>query len=428
VFPRALLVLLIPAILSAAAAKPRVLVLTDISSLTAGIREPDDGQSLIRFLLFSNEFDVEGIVATSNMRHGQTVRPELVRQAIDAYAQVWPNLRRHATGYPDPAQLRARVKSGQPAAGPQVPIEQSVGEGKDTEGSRWIISAASKPGKRPLWILIWGGSTDLAQALWRTRDNPALRSKLRVHAIYDQDAAAPWIRKTFPDLSYIVRRHGVRGMYRGGDMSLVSSQWVETNIRTGHGPLGALYPNYNGGDIWSSRLGRVQGIKEGDTPSFLGLIGNGLNLPDRLDLGGWGGRVVNFEDAADTDVAAPDDPDPLISAVYRWRGASQADFQARLDWCVRSPAEANHPPKVKLKVNGRQLDARGSTDPDGGTLTYEWLIYPPPPSSGPPARIQANGATASVVLPPGMKSTQVVLSVRDSGNPPLTRYGRAEVR
>jgi hypothetical protein len=49
---------------------------TDVSSLTAGVRELDDGQSLVRYLLFSHEFDVEGIIATSNLGHGQTVRPE----------------------------------------------------------------------------------------------------------------------------------------------------------------------------------------------------------------------------------------------------------------------------------------------------------------------------------------------------------------
>ena len=53
-------------------------------------------------------------------------------------------------------------------------------------------------------------------------------------------------------------------MYRGGDTRLVSPEWVEANIH-GHGPLGDLYPNYNGGDIWTGNLGRVRGIKEGDT-------------------------------------------------------------------------------------------------------------------------------------------------------------------
>ncbi|MGJ5816517.1 DUF1593 domain-containing protein [Paludibaculum fermentans] len=406
------------------AEKPRVLVLTDISSLTTGVREPDDGQSLVRFLLFSNEFDVEGIVATSNLGHGQVVRPELIREGIDAYAAVWPNLRRHVSNYPDPVLLRELVKAGQPVAGPKVPVEASVGEGKDTEGSNWIIKAAGRPDPRPLWILIWGGSADLAQALWRTRDNAELRRKLRVHAVHDQDSTGPWIRRTFPDVFYILRGDAVRGTYRGGDTSLVSPDWVETNVRVNHGPLGALYPNYKGGDAWSSRLGAVRGVKEGDTPTFLALIENGLNDPGRLELGGWGGRVLDARDAVESD-AAPDDPNPSMISVYRWREAWQAEFQARLDWCVREPAKANHPPIVRLKVAGRKLDARGSSDPDGDKLTFSWMIYP---RSERKARIEAKGAKAHIVAEPGVGPVHVVVAVRDAGTPALTRYARAEVQ
>ncbi|MBN9661019.1 MAG: DUF1593 domain-containing protein [Acidobacteria bacterium] len=422
-FLRILLAVVFP-LLAFAADKPRVLVLTDISSLTAGVREPDDGQSLVRFLLFSNEFDVEGFVASSNLGHGQVVRPELIRQAIEGYAAVWPNLRRHLSSYPDPARLRDRVKAGQPIAGPKVPVEASVGEGKDTEGSDWIVRTAMSPDRRPLWILIWGGSADLAQALWRTRDNVELRRKLRVHAVHDQDSTGPWIRKTFPDLFYILRGDGVRGTYRGGDTSLVSPEWVERNVRVDHGPLGALYPNYKGGDVWSGRLGAVRGVKEGDTPTFLSLIANGLNDPERLDLGGWGGRVVDARDAVESD-ADPGDPNASMISVYRWRADWQAEFQARLDWCVRDPAKANHAPSVKLKVTGNRLDARGSRDPDGDKLTYEWMIYPKGKRK---VRLEAKGARARIYAEPGPGAVHVVVAVRDSGTPALTRYARAEVR
>ena len=43
--------------------RPRVIVITDISSMQPGILEPDDTQSMIRFLLYANEVDIEGLIA-----------------------------------------------------------------------------------------------------------------------------------------------------------------------------------------------------------------------------------------------------------------------------------------------------------------------------------------------------------------------------
>src|SRR3954470_11422222 len=86
--------------------RPRLVVLTDISSLTAGVAEPDDGQSLVRLMLYSNEFDIEGLVATANLGHGGRTRPDLIREVVDAYAKVQPNLRLHDPRYPPAATLR----------------------------------------------------------------------------------------------------------------------------------------------------------------------------------------------------------------------------------------------------------------------------------------------------------------------------------
>jgi hypothetical protein len=151
------------------AGRPRMIVLTDISSLTSRVAEPDDGQSMIRLMLYTNELDVEGLIATSNMGHGQAVRADLIRRVVDAYDEVRPNLLRHDPGFPAAGVLRSCIMAGQPIAGPTVPVPARVGEGKDTEASAWIIRVVDRPDPRPVWVAIWGGSADLAQALWRVR-------------------------------------------------------------------------------------------------------------------------------------------------------------------------------------------------------------------------------------------------------------------
>lgn len=425
--------------------RPRLLVLTDISSLTTGIAEPDDGQSLIRLMLYANEFDIEGLVATSNMGHGQKVRPDLIRQVVDAYGAVQPNLMRHDNRYPPASRLAAVIKAGQPIAGPKMSVARSIGEGKDTEASEWIISVVERPDPRPVRVVIWGGSADLAQALEkvrRTRSPEDLRrflSKLRVHAIGDQDSTGPWIREQFRDLETITQQRAFRGMYRGGDRSLVSPKWVAANIH-GRGRLGDLYPSYNGGDIWTGKLGPVRGIKEGDTPSFLSLVPNGLTDLENPGLGSWGGRYTGknrrLSDIPDTDLDASHDADPRMSSVYRWRPAFQADFAARLDWCVRGISDANHPPIVRIagareltvKAGATvELDAATTTDPDGHGVDFAWSIYPVAPDVVGQLAIKGEDSPrASLAVPPKLAGQMipVLLSVTDRDQPKLTRYGR----
>jgi hypothetical protein len=228
--------------------KPRLIVLTDISSLTAGVAEPDDGQSLIRLMLYANDFDIEGLIATSNLGHGQKSRPDLIHRVVDAYEKVQPNLLQHDPRYPAAGSLRACIKAGQEVAGLKVPVEASIGQGKDTDASDWIIRVVDQVAARPVWVVIWGGSADLAQALWQVRRDrtpealDGVVSRLRVNAIGDQDSTGPWIREQFPGLFMITQQRAYRGMYRGGDASLVSSDWVEAHIH-GHGTLGDLYLN-----------------------------------------------------------------------------------------------------------------------------------------------------------------------------------------
>ena len=101
---------LVPALPGAAAAqavaKPRVVVLTDVSN------EPDDEESLVRLLVYANEFDLEGLIATTSTHLRKGPREDLLRRDIDAYENVRPNLGKHASGYPTADQLRAVTMTG----------------------------------------------------------------------------------------------------------------------------------------------------------------------------------------------------------------------------------------------------------------------------------------------------------------------------
>ena len=84
--------------------KPRVIVISDIGN------EPDDQMSLVRFLVYSNEFDVEELIATTSTWQKTATHPETMRALIQAYGQVRPNLLLHAKGWPT-AEVWPRVSS-----------------------------------------------------------------------------------------------------------------------------------------------------------------------------------------------------------------------------------------------------------------------------------------------------------------------------
>lgn len=442
--------------------KPRVIVLTDIEA------DPDDTQSLIRFLLYSNQFDIEGLVATTSIHQKTRVAPESILKILDAYGKVHPNLVKHEQGYPTTSELTATVKKGLATYG-----MEGVGEGKDSEGSDWIVTALEKDDDRPLWISVWGGPNTLAQALWKIKktkkaaEAERLYKKLRVYTISDQDDSGPWIRKNFPSIFYIVTPGynytkatwvGIAIPLPGSDAAVVSDDWLARNIQQGHGPLGAAYPD-------------VAYLMEGDTPAFLNLINNGLNDPEHPNYGGWGGRyehyLPEFEDsnqgAFRRENWPQDEPetrpiwtnanDSIVSAVdnksyvgnretiTRWRTEFQNDFAARMMWATKDFNECNHPPVPRLAhaekfsvKSGEQfhLDADGTTDPDGDSMSYWWFQYP---EAGTYAglvsfrpyspNIYNLPVTAPVVDSP--KTIHFILKVTDKGTPALTRYKRVVV-
>jgi hypothetical protein len=318
------------------AERPRLAVLTDIGG------DPDDQQSMIRLMLYANEFDLELLIASAAGIPGELdesiTRPDLIVRIVEAYGQVLPNLRRHATGWPTAESLRARVVSGNHLRG-----RPHIGSGHDTAASRALIERidAGTP-ERPLNITIWGGQTDLAQALWRVKQQrgaaglAAFVRRFRVYDISDQDGIADWMRGEFPGMFYILakapagrdRRDGVyRGMYLTGDESLTSRAWLDEHV-LGQGPLGALYPTRT----WTAPNPHGA-IKEGDTPSWFFFLPLGGNDPADPSKPGWGGRFVRDGDGWFRDPPARAGADPR-ETVSRWRPEFQRDFARRMAWCL----------------------------------------------------------------------------------------------
>jgi hypothetical protein len=434
--------------------RPRLLVLTDIGD------DPDDEQSLVRLLVYANKFDIEGFVTelwwkdTHNGRHGilsSENQMKLLHQALDLYEKVRPNLERHEQGYPTAEALHKIVKRGKvnvqmTLSAPKGDPLQWIGSGHDTDGSNYIIEVVDRDDPRPVDVCVWGGTADLAQTLLRIREErtPAevdeFVSRIRVHAISDQDDSGPWIRENFPKLFYILDHDPngdkwescYRGMFYGGDESLTSLEWINEFVRQDHGPLGAFYPEKT-----NTNKNPHGALKEGDTPSWFFFYPNGLNIPDHPEYGGWGGRYKfngkYWQDAADN-------IDGHLSgraSVYRWRPDFQNDFAARMDWCVATNyKDANHAPIVKLKgknditvKSGEKIkfDAGKSYDPDGNDVQFTWRQYEEAGSYSGSVKLQDSENAKSYFVAPIVSQAEtihIILKATDNGNPALSSYQR----
>lgn len=455
--------------------KPRVIIISDIGN------EPDDQMSLVRLLLYSNELDIEAMIAATSTWQKSATHPETMRQLVDIYGKVRPNLLLNAKGWPEASDLAKRVYAGQPGYG-----LAAVGPGKSSPGSRALVQAAERDDPRPLWVCIWGGANTLAQALLdlsathSPEETAHMISRLRVYSISDQDDAGPLIRRQYPNLFYIVSPSsptsgeyyfatwtGISGdrYYRNGDgadFTTVTNEWLDANIRS-KGPLGKAYPKF-------------MFIMEGDTPSFLGLIDNGLNAYRRPDWGGWGGRYIyrqpygethpiwtqggdEFPRVTSQDTVIGVDGKEHVSdqaTIWRWREAFQNDFAARMSWTVEDFAHANHNPiavvnghagtaPLEMNVTVGQsitLDASKSSDPDDGqSLHYHWFHYAEAGSADanlatvaltdaetPRVSVKVESACHPNWLPfvpcRGAGVAHIILAVTDDGSPRLTSYRR----
>ena len=460
-------VFLIAPLHAASLDRPRLFVLTDIEN------EPDDAQSLVRLLVHSSQYDIEGLVATTSVWLPERTAPEKIRAIVGTYGLVRDQLAKHEAGFPTAAALERLIASGPAAFG-----MTGVGEHADSSGSAALIAAVDRADHRPLWVTAWGGTNVLAQALWRvsrarsTAELARFVAKLRVYAISDQDDSGPWIRASFPELFYIVspgyEENGgggyhyatwtgisgdqFHGRFDGADFTLVSNEWLTEHIIEQHGPLGAQYS-------------RWQYLMEGDTPAFLYLFPNGLGMPEQPNAGSWGGRYERYTphrqpwhrqaetrpiwtNAVDEVVGLDGRPhNEIYATIWRWRRAYQHEFAARMDWTVKEPRDANHPPVAmlahasELKARSGEslpLSAKGSTDPDGDTLSYRWFVYREAGTYFGDTELQGaeqRDATLTIakLQPRGARTAgeprtlHVVVAVTDDGAPSLTRYRRVIV-
>jgi hypothetical protein len=433
----AVIFFLLPVLLTYPQEKPAIIVLTD----TGG--DTDDEQSMVRLLLYSDMLDVRAICITSRMGHGQDIKPEIVYDQIEAYRSVYPNLLLHSDGYPEPDYLRSVVKYGQGD-------HASLGEGYDTEASGYIIKVIDESDET-VHVAVWGGLRELAQALWKVKETRTQEQvaefcrKILVHDINDQDHHRDWITGNFPAIRFIANGYnktgsiwGVRelatfrGMYMTGDVSMQDGDWVRKNVH-GHGPLSDTYQLHGHG---------TDGMKEGDTPTFLGLISNGLNVAERPDWGGWGGRYRLLRNNLYID--APDFLNGKMNerhTVSRWRPAFQNDFMARLKWCVEPYGKVNRNPVAAVNgmaeksplfinaVTGQELvfDASESFDPDGDELSFNWVFYYEIYFPGCVVfNVSSDGSICKLTVSEstGDENLHLILEVTDNNTPSLTGYKR----
>jgi len=297
--------------------------------------DPDDMQSMVRFLLYANEFDIEGLIASAGT-FAMEAHKKNILGVIDQYEKVYENLKKHDSDYPTADYLRSVTFEGKGknhdinviwGQGKQ-PYTDIISEDMDSEASNAIIAAADKPDPRPIWIGVWGGPREVAQAIWdvkNTRSEEELKafiSKLRIFLIAYQDATHGWLMDEFPDLFIIESKNTYQGMFGGSD-PISNLAWVNENIRNNHGPLCDVYPHEGMG---------CTGVCEGDSPTFLYLISanRGINNPEDPTQPSWGGqykRIANTNHYVDG---------PGRSTISKWRKDYQEEFAERADWCVTS--------------------------------------------------------------------------------------------
>ena len=449
-----------------ATSRPRVIVTTD--------PELDDLNSMLRFLLYSNEMDVEGLVYASSQFHwagdpATGVEPHRwpphgerlhIDEAVDRYAEVHETLRRHADGYPAPDALRAVIAHGNTAV---------LGEyATDTPGSDLIRRVLLDDDERPVHIGLWAGPSTVARALrsieeefagtpdW-DRIHARVSRKAVLLAFGEQDVTfAEYIRPVWPELEFRQTATAIWGYFTRSSVLpehavYLSADWTRTHVSE-VGPMGASYRVWGDGRqmapgddedyfglsghtadeltamgyrVWMPPQEAGSFISEGDSSNFAGLVGNGLRGWQHATWGGWGGRQErsatdpHYWSSEGVRDLGPDGAPRDDFAAARWFEDIQLDFAARLRWTVTPEyAGANHAPVAhvddldRTARPGERVELVGTaTDPDGDGVTTTWWCY-----------AEAGSHPGGVEVVPGDRPGTASITVPDDALPGRTLH------
>ncbi len=434
--------------------KPRIVVMTDIGPAEV---EPDDNESAVRLMAYADRFEIEGIITTIGWNCDPYPEEWAVylERVIDAYQVDVQNLMkrskqerfksieeendRQELGYwPSADYIRGRSMMGSPRAGIGV-----IGPDNDSPGSELLIRLADEDDDRPIWLCSWGGANTFAQAVWRVRQErseeelEAFLRKFRIYTITDQDmhysmrmdraySSHQWLRREFAD-----------------DLMFVwdESAWLNQNnlgrrnwdkyeqLIQGKGEMGKVYPKF----LW--------GV-EGDTPSFLHVMPNGLNDPDDPTQVGWGG-CHQFGISPDGETYAWTNWEQPLKGIsnaceHKFYPDEFNDFAARMQWADTGAGNVNpivvidgdqglkpiliSPKREKVLA----LDASRSYDPDGDVLTFNWWFQEFPGQAVYPTIDNPQADKVRIAFPEDsdINAYQLVCEVHDSGPFRLTAYRR----
>ena len=392
--------------------KPRLVVCTDIAPADV---EPDDMESMVRLMAYADCFEIEALITSVGWNCDPYPKEwaEYLQRVIEAYRLDVPKLmqrsnqkdfmpvdkengQQHLGYWPSADYIKSRAVMGSIHGG-----IGAIGENNDSPGSELLIRLADEDDPRPIYVAAWGGANTLAQAIWRvkqTRSEDEVRNfvrKFRLFTITDQDmqysmrmnraySSHQWLRKDFTDDLQFIWDEGAWQE----QCELGKRHWQQhQDMIQGKGALGKEYPTYKWG-------------VEGDTPSFLYVMPNGMNDPEDPHQAGWAGYHERglCADSLTTAWTSWQEPLRSISVGYKQRFYPDElnDFCARMQWAAEG--KGNHNPRVAVRVldgspvknissvaplritakagDTIRLDASKSGDPDGDALTFYWWQQP----------------------------------------------------